>query len=313
MAPLLFLSLLLSFLSVPSRSQTSSCLAPSQTYTFYVTFHQDISNIYHYDQNGAFLGTVFPNTKGVSELRGMLLYPNGNLIVANADSSDSKLLIGDGCGTQSQGTLTSKDLSHPYGVCSGTNPVLTSGYPDGTAVVYATNQNSLRVSYYVMDPTLSTVEKNGYFGPDNFFVKIRGSAVDPATQQVIVADEGANITYFLDANGQIARTIKVSNPIGTYVSDGILYISSNDDSVPAVYAYNLSDSLRRVATYQTPIVGDLSHPCGIGSCGDDLLVLSQNTHTLRVFSKSTTKYLRTIISGFGDDPEQLIVLNCQYS
>jgi DNA-binding beta-propeller fold protein YncE len=238
------------------------------------------------------------------------MFDNGNMVVANADSSDSKLLLGTECGIATVDTLSSKDLSHPYGVAAGFNPTLTEGYPENTTVIYASNQNSLVVSYYVLDETLSEVQDYGIFGPNGFFDKIRGTTVNPLTQELILADEGVNIVYFLDANGQVSRYIKVSNPIGTYVSDGILFVSSNDDDHPAVYAYNLTDSLTLVATYQTPKVMDLSHPCGISSCGDDLLILSQDNRSLLVFSKSTAKYLRTIITGFGDDPEQIIVLNC---
>ena len=296
-----------------SVASPATCLAydpanPS-TYSYYVTFHADVKNIHHYSELGQFIGRVFPDSEGVSELRGMLLFENGNLITANAYKYDSKLFIGSECGLATKNTLTNSNLSHPYGLANGDNPVILSAYPNGTTVVYATNQDSLVVSYYVLDDTLSNVVGSGIFG-QNSFLKPRGAAVDPITQQLIVADEDANNVYFLDFYGNLARDIMVPSPIGTYVSENILYVSSNDDSVPAVYAYNLSNSLVMTNIYQTPNISDMGHPCGISSCNDDLLVLSQDTRSLIVFSKSTAKYRATVINDFGDDPEQIIALNC---
>ena len=251
---------------------------------------------------------VFSTTSSLKELRGMVLLPDGNLLVANAYEGNSKVVTSFGCGIeQIPETLTSQDLSHPYGLALGINPNLSR---NGT-ILYVSNQDTLEVTYYVLTDLENgpKVVDHGIFGPQNFFEQIRGIAMYPRTQELIVADESLDKVYFLSLDGAVNRSIKVTKPIGTYVSGSVLYVSSNSNSHPAAYSFDL-ETLKQIREFQTPKVSDLGHPCGIASCQDRLLVLGQDTQSLFVFNSTSGDYLQTLVTGFSDTPEQIITLNC---
>jgi len=273
-------------------------------FDFYVTFHQDIKNVYHYNNNGKLLGMVLGSTKHLKELRGMYIFHNNaNLVIANAYHNDSKIVHAKRCGTERDGpqTLTRSHLSHPYGVAAGHN----EGLGDH-AILYCTNQNTNQITFYKMDKTNSSVTGGGFFGPDSYFEQLRGITVHPGTMEVIVADESLNEVLFLNSTGEVSMTISVSSPIGVYIADGVLYVSSNSQKHPAVYSYDL-DTLELQQTFKS---SELGHPCGISSCRDQLLVLSQESMSLLVFNTTTSEFLGTLIDSFGDIPEQVLTLNC---
>ena len=253
----------------------------------------------------------------------MLLTDNQQFIVANGDASNSVIFGSTSCGRKSYDDLATTKLAHPYGLGLGQNPNLVGDHPDNSTILYSSNQNSLEITFHVLHPDNTSVYgHDGVFGyPTKAFKQLRGLAVWDKTWEVFAADEGADSVVVFNQLGQQIGVIGVSAPIALYVSDGILYVSSNDKEFPAVYAYSLDAQLAKrnedpTADYEletvffTPNPQDFAHPVGMGSCGDDLLVLSQDNRSLLKFSISEGRFVENVMGDLKDDPEQLLVLNC---
>ena len=284
----------------------------------------------------------------------MILTSNQEFLVANGDADNSVIFGSISCGEKDYDVFANTKLAHPYGLGLGLNPNLVGDHPNNSTILYSSNQNSLEISFHVLHPDNSSVYgHDGVFGnPKKKFKQLRGLVVWEETWEVFVADEGSDEVVVFDQLGEQIGEIAVSAPIALYISKGVLYVSSNDNEFPAVYAYSLSDSLKRRSTttittttttttsslsssitsttstttkttptssnlfelqtvFFTPIPQDFSHPVGIGSCGDDLLVLSQDNQNLLKFSISMGKYVGVVMSELKDAPEQILVLNCE--
>lgn len=253
------------------------------------------------------------------QMRGMLLTSNNEFLVANGDT-DNSLIFGSGdCGNDEFTDFVTTDVAHPYGLAMGLNPNLVGSHPTFSTILYSSNQVTNDVTYHVMEADNSSV-----YGHDGSFVgkfkDIRGIAVNPENWELIVADEGGDLVSVFDQSGDLVGEIPVSAPIGLYVLNGLLYVSSNDGNFPAVYEYDLNgiEQAEKGATYQLQRVlftsnpADLAHPTGIDSCGDDLLVISQENRVVFRFSLESGECEGVVVADFDDDPEQILVLGCAY-
>jgi len=318
-----FFLFFLCLFSIQGYASTSAdCSAPGvvtgTNYTFYITFH-DKHSVHHYCANG----TEMPHLADISgnniQMRGMVLTDNNQFLVANGDNDDSLIFGAGDCGTNDFTDFVTTDVAHPYGLALGINPNLVGSHPTFSTILYSSNQITNDVTYHVMQADNSSV-----YGHDGSFVgnfkDIRGIAVNPENWQLIVADEGGDMVSVFAQSGDLVGQIPVSSPIGLYVLNGLLYVSSNDNNFPAVYEYDLNGiesgeggatyQLQRVFFLSNPI--DLSHPTGIDSCGDDLLVISQVNRNVYRFSLATGESKGLVVAGFDDDPEQILILGCVY-
>jgi len=131
----------------------------------------------------------------------------------------------------------------------------------------------------------------------------RGIAVDSVQNFVYVASETAGVMVF-NSTGSLLHTIVVNDPIGVLVTGGYLFVSSAGDD--AVYSYTLTSSTQ-VMKYSS---AGMKHPCGLVVEKGVLYVLGQKQVDMLAFTVSDGSYLGTVVTGFPDAPEQLIVASC---
>ena len=147
MSALAALSVLLAMVPVTSLPIFDARLNSTATVAgpfFYITFHEDVSNVMKYTMDGKSLGPVLTGKEAseLDELRSMALY-DGMLYLANAKSSESMLAVFGQCGSDGMrsfhSTLATIDkdeyLDHPYGIAF-----------DNDGNVYVSNQHSDRLT-----------------------------------------------------------------------------------------------------------------------------------------------------------------------
>eukprot|EP00697_Spironema_sp_BW2_P017555 gnl/Spiro4/9284_TR4893_c0_g1_i1.p1 gnl/Spiro4/9284_TR4893_c0_g1~~gnl/Spiro4/9284_TR4893_c0_g1_i1.p1 ORF type:complete len:303 (+),score=39.36 gnl/Spiro4/9284_TR4893_c0_g1_i1:132-911(+) len=234
------------------------------------------------------------------ELRGMVLLPDGQLVVAQAGSKDSALLFFSACSADSHTRKYShsalEQLDHPYSVTFRVDS-------KGALVLFAANQHTNDVTSYDADGNFLAVLES--FKTD----QIRGLAYDSTLDVLFVADEDADTVYgYSFANQSISKTYSYSfqDPVKVFldVDTRVLYIGQRKlDSVATI---NLATN-KPGPTYSNAA---LVHPAGIAVSGDRLFVVSQKLRTVVEFSITTGDFKGTVISGLTDDPEQIRISPC---
>jgi hypothetical protein len=123
-----------------------------------------------------------------------------------------------------------------------------------------------------------------------------------------IADERVDGITVVDPNGYSIRTIKMRNPIGVYYDAELkLVFVSSKSSYGLVYSID-PDTYETVNRYHR---AGMTHPTGMVTVQDTLFVLRHQLGTVDTYSISSGKFLGAIISGFGKNLlEQVILSNC---
>jgi len=215
---------------------------------------------------------------------------NNTLFVANSFKGDSRLLIVDNYGFGSVSTFTTTNLAHPYGlaVCPSSN------------ILYATNQDNNLVTQYDL--------KSGKPVGSGVFAKVsnpRGVACDESGH-VLVASEGSNALLVYDLQGNLLLSLPVYHPTGVTAANGIVFVSSDDPTNPAVYSYEIATG-KSLNTFKTPHDG-LNHPAGLVVDEEDLYALGQDKQELLHFKAFTGEYVGKLAENLPDLPEAIFVV-----
>eukprot|EP01089_Gocevia_fonbrunei_P009915 TRINITY_DN2236_c0_g1_i1.p1 TRINITY_DN2236_c0_g1~~TRINITY_DN2236_c0_g1_i1.p1 ORF type:complete len:314 (+),score=54.59 TRINITY_DN2236_c0_g1_i1:3-944(+) len=266
------------------------CLSQS----LYISFHggsSGINNIYKYSTSGYYKGTLLTSTAGLDELRGMAVDPVSNkLYFCNSHETDSFIGVVDQCGG-AYAQYSSSNLAHPYGIA-----ISSSGE------MYVSNQDG---AFPITRFNIS-VSSNGAVFTDASSTT-RGLALD-AAGNIYFASETANVIEVFNPSGSPTGTIQVDTPIGVHVdqANNMLYVGSNG-ATKAIYSYNIANSLSITAKYTQSGFG---HPAGIAVINGVLYALDQKHLSLVAWNVASSAYLGTIVSGFGDAPEDLLAVSC---
>ena len=276
--------------------------------------------------------------------RGLAALPDGSVLIACADDTDSKLLrLPDPrCGLRGRAACAppqrwaSAGLAHPYGLALD-----TSAAAAGRGLIFVSNQDSGVVTAYdVMmirnNESMPTGVYDGVrtsYGSKPGALDLRGVAARAG--RLYVAAEARDAVYVHDAStGVLLGAIAVRAPIALALdaTTGDLLIGSNEDA--RLVAYRWRESAGRVVReYVCDSAACGGHAAGVAvrtdarasasACdptrrhrapppqlspdGTALFVLGQNSGVLVQFNASDGAVLGTVLTGLRR-PQQLLLL-----
>jgi hypothetical protein len=127
------------------------------------------------------------------------------------------------------------------------------------------------------------------------------------TYKIIIKKANALLVYNSATNSQVG-SIPCKSCIGVTFDPDTNTIFSGSSDNDNVYQYEVWPSLKQVNYFTKS--DKLQHPAGLAVYNGSLFVASQATARIVEFDVATTNYLGTVVSGLGDDLEDLIISWC---
>jgi DNA-binding beta-propeller fold protein YncE len=256
--------------------------------------------------DGSVVGGLLGARQQVRTPRGLLVLPDGSLLVSQATArAPAVLRVALPCSAPSVSRLVSSlflstsALAHPYGLAAG----VQSGN------LFVTNQDSNAVTRYSL-PAGSLLPNSPVA---TNFTAPRGIAAGLSPGNVsslFVAARDLNAVLELDeASGALRRTFTVPQPIGVLVTAaGQLLAGSSGDDI--VRVWDLGSGML-LSTLQHP---QLQHPAGMAMLNSTLLlVLSQTAQLVVAFdlTNPAAPFSAGVwAAALPVRPEQMAVLRC---
>src|ERR1043166_4788082 len=231
---------------------------------FFVTFHQSVSNVYAYDDDGNLLNPHSPNVldKDGDELRGIYLEAaSGYLYVVSGGKKTSKVHCYQGSGTsykQLSDFISPKhadSIDHPFAVAfDGSGNCYVSNQDTNVVAALAVSSDGLKGTPEAVAASLSALYPAGgcvqgvpatlgglAVALDKKQEKVQNSVRDVAFYSLdyggsalpllFVADEAAGLVRVYDpVTGQLLRSSnQLNSPVHLLIAGGTIYVGAGDE------------------------------------------------------------------------------------
>jgi hypothetical protein len=262
---------------------------------------------------------------------------NGTLIVNNAHSTSSRLLVSDDIGRSEVSTLWDQVLDddrflvHPYDVIGSAVDYefvvfdANNNKKDVQFVrrLFVSNQNTNSVTFYdvVEQPSVPSndgvsVVRHGLLSNASMIQGPRGLAFDVRSMRLFLASKDSDMVLWFDVSNrsstaQVAparfKTVKGVTSLFFDVDSNLLFASSDDNKDPAIYALDADSGHVRRKYVSTPDKNAIFNPSGVVVANGLLYAASRTTRSIHQWNATTGRYRGALIDHLPDIPECLLL------